>query len=413
MAAPELPSFDASRPIRLADPAFVEHKYAWYRWMLEEAPVCRGRISVLGLTLVSRFDDCRTVLGDPRFVRNRGRAKGKANASPLPFPLPRSIAALARSMIYEDDPQHRRLRTLVNKAFTARAVAGLSSRVEEIATERLDALEGRAGIEVLADYARVVPTRVIGEMMGVPRADVDAFSERIGVLTDGFSGWRVLRTLFWDLRATSTFVRQLVARKRVDPGDDILSALIAAEEDGDRLSEDELVAMVFLLIVAGFETTLHLITNGVRTLLEHPEQLERLRAEPGLWETGVEELVRYRGPVHGTKPQYATEDVTLCGVTIRRGTPIMPMLGAANMDPRAFEAPEVFDVGRAPNNHLGFGFGAHFCLGKQLALLETRVALQRLFERHPNLRLAVDPTELRIVRAPGWHRHEGLPVALG
>ncbi len=381
--------------------------------MLEEAPVCAGRVSVMRLTLVARYEDCRTVLGDPRFVRSRGRAKGRPNAGPLPIPLPKSVAALARSMIYEDDPQHRRLRNLVNKAFTSRAVARLSDRVEAIADELLDGLPGAGRFDLLADYARPIPTRVIGEMMGVPRADVDAFGEGIGVLTDGFSGWRVLRTLLWDLRALNRFVRSLIARKRAGPGEDILSSLIAAEEEGDRLSEDELVAMVFLLIVAGFETTLHLITHGARTLLEHPDQLERVRAEPALWETAVDELVRFRGPVHGTKPQYATQDVTLCGVRIERGTPIMPLLGAANHDPRAFEQPERFDVARTPNHHLGFGFGAHFCLGKQLALMETRIALQRLFERAPDLRLAADPDELRIVNAPGWHRHESLPLRLG
>lgn len=412
MSAAALPEFDASKPIDLGTRAFAQHKYAWYRWMLEEAPVCRGRISVMRLTLVSRYEDCRTVLGDERFVRSRGRAKGKPDAGPLPFPLPRSIAALARSMIYEDDPQHRRLRNLVSKAFTARAVGQLSARVEEIVGELLDGLAGQGRVDLLEAYARPIPTRVIGEMMGVPREDVDAFGDRIGVLTDGFSGWRVLRTLFWDLRAVNLFVRELIARKRADPGDDILSELIAAEESGDRLSEDELVAMVFLLIVAGFETTLHAIVNGARTLLEHPDARDRLQAEPALWDSAVDEIVRFRGPVHGTKPQYPTEDVTLGGVTIARGTPVMPLLGAANHDPRAFEQPERFDIARTPNHHLGFGFGAHFCLGKQLALMETRVALARLFERFPRLALAVDPGQLRIVNAPGWHRHERLPVRL-
>jgi cytochrome P450 len=171
--------------------------------------------------------------------------------------------------------------------------------------------------------------------------------------------------------------------------------------------------MVFLLVVAGFETTMHLIANGVRTLLEHPEQLDRLRVDPGLWETAVDEIVRHRGPIHGTKPQYPTEDVTLHGYTMKRGTPVIPLLGAANHDPRAFERPEVFDVGRSPNHHLGFGFGAHYCLGRQLALMETRIALRRLFERHPDLRLAVPAERLELARMPAWHRHVRLPVQLG
>jgi cytochrome P450 len=316
-------------------------------------------------------------------------------------------------MILEDDPQHRRLRNLVNKAFTARAVGRLSDRVEEISCQLLDGLGKQGQVDLLESYSRPLPTRVIAEMVGLPQADVTEFGFSMRVLTKGFSGLGILRTLLWDLRATNKFVRRLIARKRAEPRDDILSGLIEAEEDGDRLSEDELVAMVFLLIIAGFETTLHLITNGVRTLLEHPDQLDRLRAEPGLWDSAVEEIVRHRGPVHGTKLQYAKQDVTLHGTTIKRGTPVMPLLAAANHDPRAFEKPDDFDVARSPNHHLGFGFGAHFCLGKQLALMETRVALKMLIERNPNLRLAVEPSELSIANVPGWHRHESLPVILG
>jgi cytochrome P450 len=150
----------------------------------------------------------------------------------------------------------------------------------------------------------------------------------------------------------------------------------------------------------------------VRTLLEHPEQLERLRAEPELWDSAVEELVRFRGPVHGTKLHYATEDVEIHGVIIKKGSPVMPILGAANHDPRAFEKPEVFDIARTPNHHLGFGFGNHFCLGRQLALMETKVALKNLFDRYPNVRLAVPPAELKIMAMPGWHRHTSMPVLL-
>jgi cytochrome P450 len=410
-------AFDASRPINLGTPAFAKHKYDWYRWMLEEAPVCQGKISVMKINLVARYEDCRMVLTDDRFVRNRGRAKGKEGASPLPLPLPRSVAVLARSMILEDDPQHRRLRSLVNKAFTARAVGHLAHRVEEISGSLLDDLESAPGkggeVDLLAAYARPLPTRVIAEMVGLAQADVAEFDHSLSVLTKGLSGLTVLRTMLWDLRATNKFVRKLVARKRADPGDDILSRLIEAEENGDRLDEDELTAMVFLLIIAGFETTLHLVTNGVRVLLEHPDQLERLRAEPGLWDSAVEEIVRHRGPIHGTKPQYAKEDVVLHGVTIKRATPILPLLGAANHDPRVFANPDEFDIARSPNHHLGFGFGAHYCLGKQLAVMETRIALKNLVERYPNLRLAVEPSELAIVNMPAWHRHDSLPVRLG
>jgi len=403
---------DATGPIKLTDPDFLRRRDEWYDALLERAPVSRARISFLRVTVVARHADCTAILTDSRFLRNRGRAKGRPDASPFPFPLPPSVAALARSMILEDDPAHRRLRSLVNQAFTSRAVAKLSDRVEAMTSELLDRLPKAGEVDLLEAYARPIPTRVIAEMVGLPQRDMETFEHGMRVLTSGLTGFRILRTLLWDLRGIHRFFRELVARKRGDPGDDVLSRLIAAEQDGERLSEDELVAMVFLLIVAGFETTQHLIANGVRALLEHPDQLERLRGDPALWEPGVEEIVRLRGPIHGTKPMYPTEDVTLHGVTLKRGAAVMPLLGAANRDPRVFDRPEVLDVSRSPNHHLGFGFGMHYCLGRPLALMEARIALARLFEQAPDLRLAVDPDALEIAPLPGWHRHVRMPVRL-
>jgi len=407
---PTIPSL----PLKLSSRDFADHKFEHYQWLLEHAPVARGRVAVLRVNLVTRYDDCRMVLTDSRFVRNRARATGKPSAGPAPFPLPKSIAALATSMITQDDPEHRRLRNLVNKAFTPRAVAKLEHRVEEISHELLDSLARRAGpFDLLAEYARPIPTRVIAEMVGLDKSEIARFSEVMRVLSEGLSGWAIARTLLFDLPTSRRFLDGLIARKRANPGDDILSQLIHAEEAGDRLSHDEVLSMVFLLVIAGFETTLHLIANGVRTLLEHPGELARLRADPESWDSAVEELVRHRGPIQSTKPIYPTEDVALHGVTLRRGAPIFPLLGAANHDPRVFPDPDRFDVARTPNRHLGFGFGAHFCLGAQLARMETRVALRNLFERKPGPRIAVPESELVIRRLPGWHGYERLPVALG
>ena len=413
MAAPAIPlDFDPKRPIDLNSKAFHGNKDAWYRWMLEEAPVCNGKVSVVKVKLVSRYDDCKMVLSDDRFMRNRGRARGKGSGS-MPFPVPKAVKALAQSMILEDDPEHRRLRNLVNKAFTPRAVGALADRVEDLSQELVDELEDRSGpIDLLEDYARPVPTLIISEMMGIAPNEVGRFQIMMKVLSGGLQGMAMLRTLLWDLRQVRRFIAELVERKRSSPGEDILSNLIHAEEEGDRLSEDELLAMVFLLIIGGFETTMHLITNSVRTLVEHPDELERLLDEPKLWGSAVEELVRHSGPIHGTKLQYTAEDVTLHGETLARGTAVMPMLAAANRDPRVFEEPDAFDITRSPNHHLGFGFGAHFCLGRQLALMETRVALKNLFETCPGLRLAVAPSKLELAPMVGWHRHKALPVLL-
>ena len=399
-----------SEPIDIGSQAFADAKYDYYRWMREEAPVCRAKVSVVKLFMVSRYEDCLDLLKDPRFVRNRSTATG--GGSRLPFPAPRSIRLLAKSMIVEDDPEHRRLRGLVNKAFTPRAVARLEPRIESLTHELIDRAKAQGSLDLMPAYCLPIPVTVISELVGVPDGYMDRFREGIRVLTDGFSGWSIVRSLFFDMPGVLKLVREMIDVKRREPQDDILTALIEAEEEGDRLTEDEIVSLVFLLVGAGYETTVHLIANGVIALLDHPDQLDRLRAEPELLEPAVEEILRYRGPVHGTKMHYATEDVTIHGVTIPKGKPVMPALGAANHDPEAFEKPEVFDVGRTPNRHLGFGFGNHFCLGAQLARMETRVALRTLLDRCPDLRLAVPSEAIELQAMPGWHRHKSLPVHL-
>lgn len=416
MVAAHIPKAPTSGRVDLSGRDFTRHKYAWYSEWTESTPVLEGRISVLKMKLVTRYEDCRFVLSDPRFVRNRGLAKGKPGAGALPFPMPKSVAAVAKSMIYEDGTAHLRLRTLVNKAFRSHSVSVFEPRLTTMTEELLDGLEAAADreehVDLVRGYARTIPTRVIAEMMGLSFEEAGQFDRSLRVLTEGFSGWGLIRTLLWDLRQTTRFVREIIERKSKQPGDDILTALIDVEEEGERLHEDELVAMVFLLMIAGFETTMHLITNGVRALIEHPAELERVLKDPALWDSAVDECVRFRGPVHGTKPQYPVEDVEVSGVLIPRGTAVMPLLGAANHDPRVFDHPEIFDVGRTPNHHLGFGFGVHFCLGKQLALMEARIALRGLFDRFPNTRLAVPSADLEIVNMPGWHRHAALPVTL-
>ncbi len=396
-------------PIKVNSKEFAQNKYKYYKWQREEAPVYKGKVSIINAYLLSRYDDCVCMLKDPRFVRNRSTATGGGR---MPFPMPKSVSLVAQSMILEDEPEHRRLRGLVHKAFTPRALAKLEERIERLTHELLDEAERQGEVDLKQLYCLPIPVTVIGEMVGVPDEDMPKFMNGLYALTKGFSGWAIFRTLFWDLRQTVAFVRELIARKRSDPQDDILTGLIQAEEEGDKLSEDELVSMVFLLIFAGYETTVHLITNGVLTLLQHPDQLARLRAQPELMESAVEEILRYNGPIHGTKPAYAREDVTLHGVTIAKGSAVMPLLGAANRDPAVFENADVFDIARSPNHHLAFGHGIHYCLGAPLARMETKIALTNLLQRNPNLRLAVEPEELRLQNFPLWHRYESLPVVL-
>ncbi len=398
---------DLSKPINLASAEFARNKYEWYERIREERPVHQAKVSVMTVYTVARYEDCTNLLKDPRVFRNRTTATG---GSRFPFPMPKSIKLIAESMIQEDDPNHRRLRELVRRGFRPQAIQALEARIEAYAHELLDELEGAREFELQSQYALPIPMRMISDMMGVPHDALPKFQETFGVLTKGFSGLRMLRTLFWDLPASVRFVRELINEKRNHPADDILTGLIEAEDKGDRLTDDELLAMVFLLIIAGFETTVHLITNGVVTLLEHPDQLQRLRDDPSLIDAAVEEILRHRGPVHSTKPGYAAEDITLHGVTIPRGKPIMPLFGAANHDPRVFDTPLEFDIARSPNRHLGFGHGVHFCLGAHLARAEARSALRNLIERFPDLHLAVDASQLELQHMPGWHRYNGLPL---
>jgi cytochrome P450 len=344
-------------------------------------------------------------------VRNLTTATGGGRR--LPFPLPKTIQILGKSMIVEDEPDHRRLRNLVHQAFTPRSLERLVPRIERLSAELLVKAEPQGRVDLIPAYSLPIPVSVIAGMVGLADDEMPEFRNSLRVLTSGYSAWSLLRTFFWDMRRLLRYIRQLIANKRAHPGDDILTALIQAEDQGERLSENELISMLYLLVVAGYETTVHLITNSVVTLLTHPDQLARLRAQPELMESAIEEVLRFNGPVQGTKPAYATEDVTLHGVTIPKGAMVMPLVGAANRDPAAFENPDVFDIARSPNRHLGFGHGIHYCLGAPLARMETRIALSNLLTRNPNLRLAVDPSELKLQNAPLWQRYESLPVMLG
>jgi cytochrome P450 len=405
-----LSAADMKQPLNLIDADFINNRRAYYRYLREESPVHQAKIFILKIYVLSRYNDCVELLRDPRFVRNRTTATGGRKS---PIPLPKSLNLLTSSMILEDDPEHRRLRDLVHQAFIPRRLRALSDRIEQLTHELLDQVDPSGVVNLQEVYCRPIPVTVIAEMVGVAPDEVPKLAEYMDSLANGFSGWRLIKTGLWDLPKSVKFVRGLIERKRSDPQDDILTGLIQATDDaGDKLSEDELIAMVFLLIVAGHETTVHLITNAVVTLLTHPQQFAQLKANPELMDTAIEEILRYNGPIHGTKLAYATEDVKLHGVTIPKGAPIMPLLGAANLDPDFFDNPDQFDITRSPNQHLGFGKGIHYCLGAPLARIETKIALRTLFDRYPDLRLDVPEQELVVQKIPGWHRYASLPVLL-
>jgi len=396
-------------PINVASRDFIENCYQNFDWLLEHEPVTRGRMSVMRGYFISRYDDCMTILRDTdRVTRIRAKAKGKAGKGGYLVPGP--LKHLVSSMINTDDPEHRRLRNLVHRAFTPRALKKLEGRIEALTVDLLDSAEKQGGvIDLIQAYSLPIPATVISEMMGVSDDDMPIFVKGVSFVSRGFNGLSLLRALLWDLPRLDRFVRRLIAAKREAPGEDILSSLITAEVDGDRLTEDELVAMVFLLTLAGYETTMYLITNAVLMLLMHPEQRELMLSGDHI-EGTVEETLRFHGSVQATEAQYAMEDIELSGVVIPRGSTIFPLLGAANRDPRVFERPQIFDITRSPNKHLGFSQGIHHCIGAALARMETRIALRHLFERAPNLELAVDPGQLKVQPTALMRRYESLPV---
>jgi cytochrome P450 len=367
-----------------------------YARMREESPVHRqpGLDGETPIWFVTRYDDVAAMLTDnERFVLDPALAL-------TPDELAARGAALEldprvnENLLAKDGADHRRLRRLVAKAFTPRMVEGLRPRIQEIADELIDQVADRGRTELVDDFAFPLPITVIAELLGIPIEDRARFRE--------WSNTFVTPPLSPELveqaeRHTEEFVRylnELFARRRAEPTDDLVSALVRAEDEGDHLSENELYSMVVLLIVAGHETTVSLITNAVHALLSHPDQLAALRADPSLMPTAVEELLRFDSPVERTITRWAAADVGLGGRTIARGDLVIAVVGSANRDERQFARSSELDLERAENRHVGFGRGPHFCLGAPLARLETEIALETLLRRLPGLRLAIADEDL-------------------
>ena len=303
-------------------------------------------------------------------------------------------------MLFRDPPDHTRLRALVSRAFTPRVVEAMRPHIQEIVDGLLDRVEGARGMDVIEDLAYPLPVTVICEMLGVPTADQDVFKQWSAdiarsldasilpagseVITRGQEAGDALREYF----------RSLIVVRRKSPQPDLLSALIAAEEQGDKLSEPELVATCVLLLIAGHETTVNLIGNGLLALLRHPAELRALADDPALIQTGVEELLRYDGPVQRTG-RMTMADVEIGGRQIPKGSIVAAVIGAANRDPAHFADPDRLDVARRENRHIAFGFGIHFCLGAPLARIEGQVAIGTLLHRMPALKLVSDTPEWR------------------
>ena len=297
-------------------------------------------------------------------------------------------------MLDLDPPDHTRLRSLVHKAFTPSLVEQMRSRTQAIADELLDRVVWLGEMDLISDFALPLPMTIITEILGVPTKDHDKFhrwSKAVVSLTSPSPTLRVIPAVWKFIR----YLRQFFKLRRRDPQDDLVSALIKAEEAGDKLNEDELLAMVFLLLIAGHETTVNLIGNGTLALLENPIEMSKLRSEPSLVKPAVEELLRYTSPVLMTTERYALENAIVHGVTIPRGEMTLGVIGSANRDETVFDEPDELHITREPNKHLSFGQGIHFCLGAPLARMEAQIAFTALLQRLPDLRLKNSPQSLR------------------
>ncbi|MFG2826373.1 cytochrome P450 [Streptomyces sp. NPDC048434] len=407
------------------DPALLTDPFTGYGALREQGPVVRGRfMDDSPVWLVTRFEEVRQVLRDQRFVNNPASPPLDYSAEDNPLTrlmdmlgLPEQFRVyLLGSILNYDAPDHTRLRRLVSRAFTARKITNLRPRVEQIADTLLARLPEHAEdgvVDLIRHFAYPLPITVICELVGIPEADRPQWRE-----------WGADLISMEPDRLGTTFpamiehIHRMVRERRGALTDDLLSELIRThDDDGGRLSDVEMVTMILTLVLAGHETTAHLISNGTAALLTHPDQLRLLQEDPALFPRAVHELMRWCGPVHMTQLRYAGADVDLAGTPVRKGDAVQLVLVSANFDPRHYTNPDRLDLTRHPaghaENHVGFGHGAHYCLGATLAKQEGEVAFGKLLAHYPKLSLGIAPERLERTPLPGNWRLNSLPVRLG
>ncbi|MGC4947823.1 cytochrome P450 family protein [Streptomyces sp. DT224] len=378
---------------------FATDPYPAYAWLREHSPVHRTTLpSGVEAWLVTRYADARQALADSRLSKNPAHHAGPAHAKGKTGIPGERKAELMTHLLNIDPPDHTRLRRLVSKAFTPRRIAQFAPRVQELTDRLIDGFVEKGEADLIHEFAFPLPIYAICDLLGVPREDQDDFRDWAGMMIRHGGGPRggVARSV----KKMRAYLLELIHRKREDLGDDLISGLIRASDHGEHLTENEAAAMAFILLFAGFETTVNLIGNGVHTLLSHPAERERLQrslvaGDTGLLATGIEELLRYDGPVELATWRFATEPLTIGGQRVKAGDPVLVVLAAADRDPERFAGPDTLDLSRSDNQHLGYGHGIHYCLGAPLARLEGQTGLATLLTRLPDLRLAGESSDLR------------------
>jgi len=374
-------------------PEALSNPYPAYKALREQRPVHWNEL--FEAWVFTRFEDVDAVLMHPDFSAERNRARNRFSEMVRQQQEQFGPFAQAPTMLTSDPPEHTRLRRLVSKAFTPRAVEDLRPRIREIVRGLLDGLEGRTEFDLVEEIAYPLPVIVIAELLGVPpedRADFKRWSDDVVATLGGpFVSPAVIERARTSIAELVAYMSGFIAERRARPRNDLISGLIAAEDNGQVLSEMEIFTTTILLLIAGNETTTNLIGNAMYSLLTHPDQLELLRSDPSLMPSAVEELLRFNGPVQATG-RVAKKDIEIGGVTVKEGQVALVLLGSANHDPAKFPDPERLDLRRNPTDHLAFGDGIHFCLGAPLARAEAQITFEELLARYPNLELAGEPT---------------------
>ena len=399
------------RKYDLYSSTFKANSYETFAQMRQDHPLWQqpGMDGQTLIWFVTGYDEAEMILrDDKRFTRDFRSIMPPERLAQLPQdPI---FSLVDNHLLNKDGADHRRLRALVSKAFTPRMIGQMRPRIQAIADELLDQITAQGTADLIETYAFPLPIIVIAELLGIPAADRDKFRTWSDALVMPALTPAAQAESFAHLQAFVAYLRQLFEQRRQEPQPDLISALLQAEEAGDRLSEAELFSMVILLIIAGHETTVSLLSNATLALLQHPEQMAQLRENPDQMATAVEEFLRYDGPVERAMNRWATEEVEINGRILQPGDPIIVIIGAANRDPAQFDDPDRLDIERNPTRHLAFGRGSHYCLGAPLARLEAEIALNTLLRRLPNLRLAVEPEELNWRLIPMFHSLGALPV---
>jgi len=384
----------------LATPEGRADPYPRYAALREQWPVHRLVLDVpgssVGTWVLTRFDHCQAVLRHPRVGKDFAAMQRRWGLEEHEIAAQQAFSSERPSMLFSDPPDHTRLRGLVSKAFTPRTVEALRPHIERLADEVLDTL-GTGEVDVMTSLAFPLPVSVIGEMLGVPPADRHQFQRLVrasAAALEPYVSTELLDTANEATLEMEDYFRHLVAERRKAPTDDLLSQLIAVEDGGDQLSTQELLTTAILLFAAGFETTTNLIGNGLLALLRHPGELDRLRRDPLLLPSAVEELLRYDSPVQ-VNGRIAGDDIEIDGHAFPAGATLLVLQGAANRDPRRFPDPDRLDVGRSDGASMSFGTGIHFCLGAALARVEGQVVFGRLLERYSNIELLDDNPRYR------------------